>query len=156
MLDWYSAQADKWEWWVLRLHVFVLILSSLVTVVAAIPLALNHSKNQPWVQLVVVILSALTTLVSGLLYKSGIERTAQLREQGRVTLATLRDKAILRLTMMQMTDKERLAYLERILDVTQDVEQKCGIHPIVASARAGRFAEEGAPPPNGDTTNPAA
>jgi hypothetical protein len=144
MLDWYWQQADKWEWWALRLQFLILILSSLVTVVAAIPLALDPPDHHSWVKLTVVALSALTTLVSGLLSKSGIERTAQLREQGRVRLVTLKEKAMLRLTSEKMTEEERRKYLEQLIDETKDVEEKFGVHPLVASKRPPPHDTQGA------------
>ena len=108
-------------------------MSSLVTIIAALPP--TDPVYQPWTKWTVVLISALTTLLSGLLTKSGIERTAQLREHGRIKLVTLKQKAILRLTKKMMTEEERLVYLERLIDATEDVEQQFGVHPLTASRR---------------------
>ena len=134
MLQWYWHETDKWEHWAWRLQIGVLIMSSLVTVVAALPLS-PAFVPQEWMKWIIVLISALTTLLSGLLTKSGIERTAQLREQGRIKLVTLKQKAILRLTTKMMTNDERPVYLERVIDTTEDVEQQFGVNPLVAGAR---------------------
>ena len=80
MLKWYWLETDKWERWALRLQTGVLVMSFLVTVAAALP---PIPPYQEWMKWCVVFLSAFTTLLSGLLSKSGIEHTAQLRERGR-------------------------------------------------------------------------
>jgi hypothetical protein len=134
MLQWYWHETDKWEHWAWRLQIGVLVMSSLVTIVAALPTP-SDLFYQTWMKWLVVLISALTTLLSGLLSKSGIERTAQLREQGRIKLVTLKQKALLRLTRKRMTDDERFSYLERLIDVTEDVEQHFGVNPLVAGRR---------------------
>lgn len=131
MLRWYWQETDKWERWAWRLQTGVLVMSFLVTVVAALPS--SSPPYQPWVKWFVVFLSALTTLLSGLLSKSGIERTAQLRERGRIKLAAQKQRAMLRLTKEPMTEDKRLAYLERLIDGTEDVEEQFGVHPLTAS-----------------------
>ena len=141
---WYWEQTYKWERWALILQFLTLILSSLVTIVAAVPLALDPPDRHSWVKLSVVVLSALTTLVSGLLSKSGIERTAQLREQGRVKIVTLKEKAMLQLTRKPMTQGERIAYLEWLIDQTEDIEEKFGVHPLVAGRRPPHGTQEDA------------
>jgi hypothetical protein len=134
MLEWYWHETFKWERWAWRLQTGVLIMSSLVTIIAALPLP-NDPNYQPWMKWTVVFISALTTLLSGLLTKSGIERTAQLRERGRIKLITLKQKTLLRLTKKMMTEEERLVLLERLIDATEDVEQEFGVHPLAARTR---------------------
>jgi hypothetical protein len=136
MLKWYWNEAEKWERWAWRLQIGVLAMSTLVTIVAALPVAADLG-SQEWRKWCVVLISALTTLVSGLLSKSGIERTAQLREQGRIKLETLSQKAILRLTKKSMTEEERLALMERLIDGAEDVEQRYGVHPVAAGKGHG-------------------
>jgi uncharacterized membrane protein YhdT len=132
-------QADKWERWAWRLQIIVLVLSALVTIVAALPDV--GKESQPWMKWLVVAISALTTLFSGLLSKSGIERTAQIREQGRVKLEALKQRAMLRFTKKMLTEEERLAYLERLIDATEAVEQQHGVHPLVASRRYSKKSD---------------
>ena len=141
MLRWYWDEADKWDGWAWRLQTGVLAMSFLVTVAAALPsFSLAY---QPWVKWFVVFLSALTTLLHGLLSKSGIERTAQLRERGRIKLATQKQKAMLRLTKKPMTEYERLTYLDRLIDATEDVEEQFGVNPLAASrARRSPISSE--------------
>ena len=135
MLKWYWDETDKWEWWAWRLQTGVLVMSFLVTGVAALP---SLPPYEAWMKWGVVFLSAFTTLLSGLLSKSGIERTAQIREQGRIKLEALKQRAILRFTKRMMTEEERLAYLERLIDATEVVEQQFGVHPLVASRRRSK------------------
>lgn len=132
MLQWYWDETDKWERWAWRLQTSILVLSFLVTVVAALPSPSDHPDLIPWLKWLVVVISAATTLVSGFLIKSGIERTAQLREQGRIRLSALKQKTILELTQKNMSEDERLACLRRLVDVMEDVEQRFGVHPVVA------------------------
>jgi hypothetical protein len=134
MLQWYWQETYKFERWAWWLQIGVLIMSSVVTVIAALPLP-EHSANQQWMKWTVVSISAATTLLSGLLSKSGIERTAQLRERGRIKLITLKQKTILRLTKKMMTEEERMVLLERLIDTTEDVEQEFGLHPLAAVRR---------------------
>jgi hypothetical protein len=137
MLKWYWDEAEKWERWTWRLQIGVIAMSTLVTIVAALP---PIDVDATWMKWIVVLISALATLLSSLLAKSGIERTAQLREQGRIKLETMMQKAILRLTKKQMTDEERLAAVERLVDAAADVEQQYGVNPIAATKRHGRGA----------------
>jgi hypothetical protein len=132
-LQWYWDETNKWEPRAWQLQTGVMILSSLVTVFAALPPAVD--AYQPWMKWGVVLISAMVTLLSSLLSKSGIARTAEIREQGRIKLVTLKQRAILRLTMRPMTDEERLAYFERLIDAVEDIEQLYGIHPVVAGKR---------------------
>ncbi|SHN86926.1 hypothetical protein [Bradyrhizobium erythrophlei] len=133
MLEWYWHETDKWEHMAWRLQTAILIMSSLVTVVAALPS--TAPEYQPWMKWLVVIISASTTLLSGLLSKSGIERTAQLREQGRIKLVALQQKTVLRFTKKMMTEEERAAYLEKVIDAAELVEQQFGVHPLTAGKR---------------------
>jgi hypothetical protein len=136
MLKWFWEEADKWERIAWRLQVVVLVTSALVTIVAALPDM--GEKFRPWMKWLVVAISALTTLFSGLLSKSGIERTAQIREQGRVKLEALKQRAMLRFTKRMMTEEERSAYLERLIDATEVIDQQSGVHPVVASRRRSK------------------
>jgi hypothetical protein len=138
ILDWYWHETDKWEKTAWKLQTAVLIMSSLVTVVAALPDA--GDTYRPWTKWLLVLISALTTLVSGFLSKSGIGRTAQLREQGRIKLVALQQKAILQLTKREMTTGERAAYLEKLIDAATAVEEQFGIHPLIA---AGDISDSG-------------
>jgi hypothetical protein len=138
MLKWYWDETDKWEWWAWRLQTGVLFMSFLVTVAAALP---PLPPYQEWMKWGVVFLSAFTTLLSGLLSKSGLEHTAQLRERGRIKLATLKQKAMLRFMKKPMTEDERLTYLERLIDATEDIEEKFGVNPLSASRRGGTIAD---------------
>jgi hypothetical protein len=130
MLKWYWDETFKWERYAFRLQIVALILSALVTVVAAAPPIPGY---EPWIKWSVVVLSALTTLASGLLSRSGVERTAQLRELGRIRLVTLKDKIMLRFTRRQMTDAERTADLDKLIDATKEVEEQFGVNPLAAS-----------------------
>jgi hypothetical protein len=40
-----------------------------------------------------------------------------------------------------MTEGERLTYLERLIDATEDVEGKFGVNPLSASRRGGKIAD---------------
>jgi hypothetical protein len=131
MLEWYWHETDKWEHMAGRLQTAILVMSSLVTIVAALPL--TDPYYQPWMKWLVVIISASTTLLSGLLSRSGVERTAQLREQGRIKLVALQQKAILRFTKRMMTEEERVVYLEKLIDAAEVIEQQFGVHPLTAS-----------------------
>lgn len=137
MLQWYWDETDKWERWAWRLQTSILVSSFLVTVVAALP-SPSDPYLVPWMKWLVVVISAATTLVSGFLIKSGIERTAQLREQGRIRLSALKQKTILELTQKAMSEDERLNCLRRIVDVMEDVEQRFGVHPVVAGGAGKR------------------
>jgi hypothetical protein len=137
MLQWYWDETDKWERWAWRLQLGTMFTAFLVTVVAALPTPDNQVLQQ-WMKWAVVVISALASLLAGLLSKSGIERTAQLRELGRIQLVTLEQKAILRLTQELMTPAVRRLYLDNILDETKDIEQRFGVHPLVAGARSRR------------------
>ncbi|WFP62425.1 hypothetical protein [Mesorhizobium sp. WSM4904] len=137
MLQWYWDETDKWERWAWRLQTSILVLSFLVTVIAALPPP-SHPDYVPWMKWLVVVISAATTLVSGFLIKSGIERTAQLREQGRIRLSALKQKTILELTQKAMNEEERLTCLRRLVDVMEDVEQRFGVHPVVAGGSGKR------------------
>jgi hypothetical protein len=135
MLQWYWMETDKWERWAWRLQLGTMFTAFLVTVVAALPTPDNPVLQQ-WMKWAIVGISALASLLAGLLSKSGIERTAQLRELGRIQLVTLEQKAILRLTKELMTPADRRLYLDNILDETREVEQRFGVHPLVAGARS--------------------
>jgi hypothetical protein len=137
-VGWFWDEAVKWEWWALRVQFIVLALSSLVTVAAAVPLVFNSN----WAKLGVVALSALTTFVSGLLSKAGIERTAQLREEGRTRVQALKEKANIKLAM-PMPDNELASYLDWLVERIEEIELKFGIGPLVAS-RSIRQEPDGA------------
>jgi hypothetical protein len=125
MLQWYWDETDKWEGRAWRLEVVILALSALVTIVAALPDMGNEFR--PWMKWSVVVISALTTLFSGLLSKSGVERTAQIREQGRVRLEALKQRAMLRFTKIMMTEDERVRELEQLIESTLGVSRNIEI-----------------------------
>ncbi|WP_375790885.1 hypothetical protein ACE102_33760 [Bradyrhizobium sp. vgs-9] len=131
MIDWYWQEALKWERYSWRLQVGFFVLSALVTVVAALPTATTDPEK--WIKWVVVCLSALTTLFAGLLSKAGTERTAQLRETGRVKLTAHKQKAILLFTGKPMTRAERLEELQALYNTATEVELRYGVNPLVAA-----------------------
>ena len=131
-LNWYRREAKNWERWAWGLQIGVLAMSSTVTIVAAFP-SPPESKLQPLLKWAVVLISALTTLLSGMLSKSGIERTAQLREEGRLKLHIFKEKAKVELTKIEMSKEQHIAYHQKSIDITEEVERQFGVNPLVAS-----------------------
>ncbi|MBZ9997473.1 hypothetical protein [Mesorhizobium sp. BH1-1-4] len=134
MLKWYWKETQKLESWTWWLQVSGLFLAFLTTVVAAYP---SDDKMVKWA---VVILSAAATLVSGFLYRTGIERAAHLREQGRIKLSAIKQRTILQLSQEPMTVEEQASRILQIVDVMQDVDERFGVHLSAAARTKGRSA----------------
>lgn len=122
---WYWEQTFKWETKAKRLTYWSLGLSSIVTVVAAMPVG-QDQYYRDLLKWTVVIISTASTFASALLTKSGIERRAQLREQGRNAMEVIKSKAINRLSGIPMTDEERAQYMESLIIEVGSVEEKYG------------------------------
>jgi hypothetical protein len=149
VLGWNSFESDKWEKWTWRLQLAILCTSFLVTITAAFPTSALHISGAPesylshdYLKWIVVILSSLTTLLTGILTRSGVERTAELRELARVKLETLKHKTLLKLTMMPMSERDRLDLLLKVVDAIEDIEEKYGINPLVSARAGGRTPRE--------------
>lgn len=130
-ITWYWDESQKWERHSWRLQLSFVILSALITVVAAFPTDITGPEK--WTKWAVVCLSALSTLIASLLSKAGMERTAQLRETGRVKLTARKQKAMLLFTNQPMTKLERLAELQALYDTLAEVELQYGVNPLVAA-----------------------
>src|SRR5262249_42444176 len=100
MIDWYWQEKLKWERYSWRFQLAFFIVSALVTIVAALPTSTTDPEK--WIKWAIVCLSATSTLIAGLLSKAGLERTAQLREIGRVKLTARRQKTMLLFTIQPM------------------------------------------------------
>ena len=99
---WYWKQTYFWEQTAFIFRISILVMSTLVTIIAAYPGSADPADAQR-MKWCVVIISAITTLLSALLTKTGIEATAKLRERGRIEIVALEQKAMLRLTKRMMT-----------------------------------------------------
>ncbi|MFG3592262.1 hypothetical protein [Bradyrhizobium sp. RDI18] len=137
---WYEKRSTTWEVFGWALQILVFVLSAAITIVAAYPFprpAATAIGAEEWMKYAVIILSALGTLVSAILYRGGAERTARLREMGRIKLTGPIEKAILRFMRKPMTDEERLLELEALYDKVTEIELLYGVNPLVAgSARS--------------------
>lgn len=123
---WYWEQTFKWERMSRRVNLAALAVSSITTIVTAIPVD-KGSDYAVWVKWGVVAISALATLLSTVLTKIGIASTAQLREQGRNAIEVLTSKAVIRLMGRSMTDAARSEYFEGLIDEVGKVETKFGL-----------------------------
>ncbi|UEM12574.1 hypothetical protein J4G43_050770 [Bradyrhizobium barranii subsp. barranii] len=134
--DWYVEQSEKWEFRSGALRFLFVLLSAAITIVAAYPFPHHTSIIGPedWAKYIIVILSASATLASALLTRGGAERTARLRELGRIKLTAPLEKTILRFTRKPMTDEERLIELEALYDKVAKIELLYGFNPQAAGS----------------------
>ncbi len=135
--QWYEDQAKRWEFYSLFLRFITLVLTAATTVVAAFPIPHKASTGvefEDWLKYAVVILSALATLASALLSQGGAERTATLREVGRVKLTAPIQKAILLFTQMPMTVEERRIEVASLIDKVAEIELEYGKNPLAAGS----------------------
>ena len=134
-LDWYGAAAERLERKSRRLQWSAALLTTLATIVAALPRglldALLTQPNQQLlgeagVRFLVVILSAFSAFTMSILARNGLISGYRIREEGRAEVTNVAQKAKIRLLQIPMTDKERVAYQEKIADELLKIEKKYG------------------------------
>jgi hypothetical protein len=122
-----------------RYELAALLSAALTTVVAAFPLDIFFDElwANPMLKWTVVLLSAVTTILSTLKSRRGLEDLYRLREEGRVRVIAIQQKARLKLAQVPMTDEERYKYQEGIADEIAAIEQTYG-HVPASTAKGDR------------------
>jgi hypothetical protein len=124
----------KWYWDETRtyyrlasgLRISSLCLSAIISVLAALSLLTELKELSLGIKVAVFLLSSLSTLLSALLVQHGVERTAQLREGGRIEMMSIKQLAILRLANMPMTLDERVTFQAKVINDIKKVEKEFG------------------------------
>jgi hypothetical protein len=147
-VGWFWAESDRYERNMKRYELGAIIATVLTTVVAAFP-AEYFFGPEPVLKWLVVAISGVATFCTTMRSRHGLEELYRLREEGRVRLAAMQQKARLKLTQVPMTMEERYKYQEGIIEEIARIERDYGRIPAAPQGDGlarGRGRRRGAPP----------